>query len=70
VEATDANVTDNLTFSLDVFPAGMEIDQITGLIHWVPTKERIGEKNVIVRISDSENATDIQSFTITVKPDN
>ncbi|MCP4252153.1 MAG: PKD domain-containing protein [Candidatus Scalindua sp.] len=65
-EATDNDVGDVLTFSLDVAPAGMDIDPESGLISWEPTQDQFGEYVVTVRVEDLGGLFDIQHFTITV----
>ena len=66
VEATDADIGDVLTFSLDTAPAGMTIDSTTGLIEWTPTQP--GDIDVTVRAEDIGGLFDTQSFTIAVTP--
>jgi len=63
VEATDPE-GDALTYSLTAScPAGMTIDENSGVISWTPTT--IGSYGVTVEVSDGESS-DIQSFSITV----
>lgn len=64
VEATDDN-KGTLTYSLTTSPAGMAINANTGFISWTPTKDQIGENEVIVKVSDGINSV-TQSFIITV----
>ena len=66
VEATDPNVGDTLTFSLDVAPSGMTIDATSGLIQWTPAISQLGDHNVTVRVTDADGLFDTQPFTITV----
>ena len=66
VEATDPDVEDTLTFSLDVAPSGMMINATTGVISWTPTNAQVGANAVSVRVTDSTGAFGTQSFTITV----
>lgn len=56
---------DELTFSLEMFPTGMEINESTGVIKWVPSVEQTGLTTVKVVVSDG-NASASQTFTITV----
>jgi hypothetical protein len=65
VDATDPE-GDSLTFSLDVFPEGMEIDEDSGLIEWTPTDDQLGDHDVAVRVEDSWGFFDVQVFVITV----
>ena len=66
VEATDPDVGDILTFSLDVFPAGMTIDGVTGLVEWTPINTQVGGNGVTVRVTDGGGLFDTQGFTIGV----
>ena len=66
VEATDPDVADTLTFSLDVSPAGMAIDGATGLITWTPTSSQTGDNSVIVRVADAALLFATQTLVITV----
>ncbi|MBW8307099.1 MAG: putative Ig domain-containing protein [Thiobacillus sp.] len=61
VNATDPDAGDVLTYSLDVFPAGMTINGTTGLISWTPGAA--GPSNVTVQVSDG-SLSDTQSFVI------
>ena len=66
VDATDPNTDDTLTFSLDVAPTGMTINDVTGLIEWTPDNGDVGINPVTVRVEDALLAFDTQSFSITV----
>jgi hypothetical protein len=68
VGATDSDAGDVLTYSLTASPTGMTIDENTGSIQWTPTEEQVGDNDVEVKAADSTEATDTQSFTITVEP--
>ncbi len=64
VDATDAN-GDSLTYRLVApIPAGMTINQATGLISWTPSAN--GAFNVTVRVTDVGGLFAQQSFTVTV----
>ena len=63
VEATDPE-SDPITFSLYVFPTGMEINPSTGFIQWVPNFT--GTYNVVVRATDDGGLYDSQAYSITV----
>lgn len=65
VEASDPD-GDVLTFSLTLFPEGMSIDSVTGLISWTPSGTQAGSHDVTVEVSDGRGGTDTQSFTIHV----
>jgi hypothetical protein len=70
VEASDIDSGDTLTYGLSVFPTGMTIDTITGLIEWTPNDDHIGPNSVTVLVSDGNGGSDTQSFTITVSDAN
>ena len=70
VEATDPDVGDVLTFSLDTAPAGMTIDPATGLIEWTPDAAQVGDNGVTVRAQDLGGLFDTQSFTVAVASGN
>jgi hypothetical protein len=68
----DVNVTDpdgdKIFFSLDRSPKGMAIDQLTGVVTWMPTDEYVNQGvfvSVIAR--DSATLTNMQAFVIDVK---
>ena len=63
--ASDPN-NDPLTFSLVPAPAGMTIDNVTGLVTWTPTDSQTGNHSVTVQVSDGRGGIDQQSFTIDV----
>ncbi len=65
VLASDGN-NDALVFSLDVAPAGMSIDPVSGLIAWQPTEAQVGTQNVVVRVTDATDLFDTQSFSVGV----
>lgn len=64
VEATDINL-DTITYSLSQSPAGMTINDTTGLISWMP--DTTGIFAVIVTATDVDGSTN-QSFNIEVLP--
>ena len=66
VNASDLDVGDNLTFSLDTNPLGMTIGAKTGLIEWTPTVAQKGQHPVVVRVDDGTD-NDTQAFNVTVK---
>jgi hypothetical protein len=67
VQAEDLDPDDNLTFELAVYPPGMQINSTRGIISWTPTNAQVGDNNVIVIVSDENDATDTQSFIINVQ---
>ena len=66
VEATDPDPGDLLAYLLDLAPAGMGIDGVTGLIQWTPDESQRGDHPVTVRVQDIEGLFDTQSYTLTV----
>lgn len=64
VEAYDEN-GDVLSYLLHEYPDGMEINESTGLIYWLPKRDHIGDNNVSVGVSDGV-LSDNQSFVILV----
>ena len=66
VEATDPDVGDILTVSLDVAPAGMTIDPSSGLIQWTPDGTQAGGNVVAVRVTDVGGRFTTQSFLVDV----
>ena len=67
VEAEDPDQGDVLTYSLVLHPDGMAIDSATGLVQWDPVQTDVGENRVTVIVTDSEGATDEQSFVVLVE---
>jgi len=65
LEASD-DVGDIMDFILIQNPAGMIIDQTTGLINWLPQTEDIGVYTVIVQVSDHFGAYAQQSYSLSV----
>ncbi|MEX2214855.1 MAG: putative Ig domain-containing protein [Phycisphaeraceae bacterium] len=61
---------DDLTFALDVFPIGMTIDAVTGLIEWTPAIGQEGPQQVRVIVSDTAGNAALQGFTVTTLVDN
>jgi len=68
VMASDMDVGDTLTYSLEANPLGMEIDAITGLVLWIPQTAQVGVEAVVVRVSDGEMSIG-QQYNITVDPE-
>ena len=64
VEAEDAD-NDTLTYSLLTFPAGMQIQNDTGVIQWTPDSGDLGNHSVAVEVTDGVE-TDQQEYTLTV----
>lgn len=55
-----------LVWTLDSAPTGMSVNQNTGLINWTPTREQVGNQNIVVRATDFGALTATQSFVVTV----
>jgi bacillopeptidase F len=66
VDASDPDAGNVLTYSLDVFPAGMTINGASGLISWTPAAA--GANSVSVRVTDAGGLFATQAFTVTVQP--
>lgn len=64
--ASDPDVGDVLTYSLDVFPAGMNINASSGQISWVPVVAQLGANSVTVRATDPDGLFDTESFQVNV----
>lgn len=66
VNATDPDVGDVLTYSLDIKPAGMSINAASGLIAWTPGSGQVGPQAVKARVTDQSGLFATQPFTVTV----
>lgn len=55
-----------LTYSLVTAPAGMTIDETTGLILWTPAADQAGNHNITVEVRNSSGCSTTQSFTVEV----
>lgn len=68
VDASDPDIADTLTFSLDVAPAGAGIDPTTGLISWIPNASQTGMQMFTVRVTDDGVGSlfSTQSFSVDV----
>lgn len=65
VQAEDAD-NEQLVYSLETAPQGMQINSATGLITWNPGINQVGTHTVVVKVTDQRGAFDTQSFTLTV----
>ena len=65
VETIDVD-NDPLTFDLTIFPGGMAIDAVTGLISWTPSDTQAGIRDVMVKVTDGHGVSDTQNYTIDV----
>ncbi len=66
VRAVDPDIGESLTFSLVQAPAGMTIEAGTGVVRWTPAANATGSVMPVVRVTDSQDETDSQAFTITI----
>ncbi len=67
VEAQDPDAAEVLTYSLLQAPSFLSIDPQTGLISGTATTdEQAGDYTVTVQVADLNNATDTQTYTLTV----
>ena len=57
---------DTITYSLLEGPSGMNIDQTTGLITWMPDSTQVGNYIIRVEALDDKGGTDSQEFTLIV----
>lgn len=65
VDATDPDL-DTLAYSLSIFPTGMTIDSISGLISWTPDYTQAGDHDVSACVTDGPGAVTCQGWTISV----
>ncbi|WP_163697194.1 putative Ig domain-containing protein [Adonisia turfae] len=68
IEASDSN-SDALTYSLNVAPDSMTIDESSGLIEWTPTAAQLGTQTVTVSVADGRGGFAEQTYTIEVASD-
>jgi cytochrome c peroxidase len=68
LDATDPNLpNDTLSYSLIApIPAGMTVNQATGLISWVPSSIQVGVSTVKARVTDAGGLYATQTFSMTV----
>jgi choice-of-anchor A domain-containing protein len=60
----------SLQYALMLSPEGMEIDTVTGRVHWVPSLSQVGAHQVSIRAINSSQLFALQNFTVTVTDDN
>ncbi|MBN2423166.1 PGF-pre-PGF domain-containing protein [Candidatus Woesearchaeota archaeon] len=65
VQAYDPE-NDTLTYSLVYMPEGMQINNETGLITWMPGNDDIGEHYVLISVADQRGGTAVQDFELEV----
>ncbi len=57
---------DNMHYSLTQAPAGMVIDETSGLVAWTPSAGADRKHDVTIRVADSGGLSDEQTYTITL----
>lgn len=71
VRAVDPDPQDKLRYVLQQAPSGLVIDAQTGLMQWTPGIADAGQMvNVLVRVFDTQGASDSQLFQIAVSAEN
>ena len=63
--AQDPGVQDTLRFSLVSGPNGLSVNE-AGALSWTPNFNDEGENEVVVRVTDSDNASGTETFVLTV----
>ncbi len=63
VRAQDAE-GDTLTFSLNNPPAGVTIDQNTGVLNFLPATTQIGSQDISITVSDDRGGETTQTYTL------
>jgi RHS repeat-associated protein len=63
-DALDPDAADELLYSIELAPAGMTINPLSGLVSWTPAQN--GTFGVTLRVEDPEGLFDEQSFAILV----
>ena len=66
VPGSDADLEDELVYSIEEGPKGMTIDASSGLISWKPSDDQTGSTKVSVSLYDGYDLTEI-AFNIDVK---
>ena len=69
VEATDSDVGDLVSFSMEQAPDGMTIDSGSGLVQWTPNSGQVGPSDVTVRVEDPGGLFNTQDFSVNVQAD-
>ena len=64
IEAEDQD-GDEVTFTLVTGPSGMVLDEL-GVLQWRPSQENVGREEIEVRVTDSEGASILHAFPLTV----
>jgi hypothetical protein len=66
VTVDDPDVGDKHTFTLEVAPHWLSVNDSTGLISGTPGQEDIGDTTVTVKVTDSGDESDSQTYDLTV----
>lgn len=66
-DASDAD-GDALVFALTAAPAGMTINDATGLVSWTPAPAQTGDFEVVVQVEDGTGGVATQRFVVCVEP--
>lgn len=57
---------DSLIYYLEVFPEGMAIDGMTGIVTWLPNIDQVGTQQVTLIVDDGRGGSVSQEFTASV----
>jgi RHS repeat-associated protein len=66
VRAADPDAGDILTFSVPEGPAGMVIEEASGLLRWTPSSAQRGTQTIVVKVRDARGLFALQRFTVSV----
>ncbi len=66
IKATDNDVTDVLSYSLQEQPASMTINENDGLIEWFGDEDFIGVNSIIIQVIDNKGGMSLDTFEVTV----
>ena len=65
VEAIDAE-EDTLTYSLVNAPGGMDIEETTGYINWIPKSGHVGEHHFKIKVTDDRGGLTVQEAVVQI----
>lgn len=66
VTVDDPDVGDKHTFTLEVAPHWLSVNDSTGLISGTPGQEEVGDTTVTIKVTDSGGESDSQTYDLTV----
>ena len=66
-DAIDLDVTDTISYSLELGPDGMSIDPDTGVVSYAPTAASAPSADVTLRASDNRGAYTDQSYSLLIE---